>query len=139
MRELDINVVFNDSAFQEALIKVKDKMHKMNHSAQGNLILKLAQLKIVESELASMALHVDGMRQTLSNNDVIGNLNDHFEAEVNLLRTLARWTRKEYESQLAEVMFEIDEDFDRLNTELKRLSKELKLAKDRNRDNDTET
>ncbi len=139
MRELDINVVFNDSAFQEALVKVKDKMHKMKHTAQGNQILKLAQLKSVEAELLSIASHVDGMRQILYNNDIIGGLNDHFELEVKQLRNLARWTRKEYESQLAEVMLEIDEDFDRLNMELKRLSKELKLAKDRSRDNDTET
>ena len=60
------------------------------------------------------------------------------------LRTLARLTRRDYERQLAEVMFEIDENFYRLNAELKRLSKELKLAKDKNRRdpgdrNDTET
>ncbi len=89
---------------------------KMRHSAQGNLILKLAQLKMVEAELTTMALHIDGMRQTLYNNEVVGNLNDHFESATEDLRTLARWTKREYEGQLADVMIEIDENFDRLST-----------------------
>lgn len=105
----------------------------MNHSAQGNLILRLSQLKMVEAELLSIALQVDGMRQTLGNNDIVGELNLHFQREVESLRTLSRWTRREYEGQIADVMIEIDEDFDRLNAELKRLSRELKLAKDKNR------
>lgn len=108
----------------------------MNHSAQGNLILKLAQLKMVEAELITMALHIDGMRQALYNNDIVGNLNDHFESATEDLRTLARWTRREYEGQLADVMTEIDEDFDRLGAESKRLSQELKIARDKNKNAD---